>query len=92
MLDLYKKGESQINIGKILAIDFQKVFRILKGITKKIVKKYNEIYEDWLNLNYIKGKYKKCSKCGEVKLVSGFSKHSLTKDGVRPNCKICDKK
>ena len=30
-----------------------------------------------------------CTKCGELKPLSGFSKHSRAKDGVRSNCKVC---
>jgi len=33
---------------------------------------------------------KKCSKCGEVKECSAFSKSPRRKDGLRPECKACD--
>jgi len=33
---------------------------------------------------------KRCSKCGEPKDRSAFSKQSQKKDGLRPNCKACD--
>jgi hypothetical protein len=32
---------------------------------------------------------KRCSKCGEVKLLKEFHKNKLTKDGRRSNCKQC---
>jgi len=35
---------------------------------------------------------KKCSKCGEVKSLGEFNKHSGKKDGYRSNCKCCDSK
>jgi hypothetical protein len=34
---------------------------------------------------------KKCSKCGENKVVSDFSKCSKNKDGLRQYCKCCAK-
>jgi hypothetical protein len=33
-----------------------------------------------------------CSKCGEEKVVSEFSKDKSKKDGHRPNCKVCNRK
>ena len=35
-------------------------------------------------------KSKKCNKCGEVKLVEEFGKHSSRKDGLRGVCKKCN--
>ena len=32
---------------------------------------------------------KRCSKCGEVKPVSEFSKHAAHKDGLKSQCKAC---
>lgn len=32
---------------------------------------------------------KKCSKCGETKEVSGFSKNRTAKDGLQHYCKVC---
>ena len=43
-------------------------------------------YEEWYYLNIRKGTYKKCSKCGEVKLISQFSKNG---NRLRGNCKDC---
>jgi hypothetical protein len=34
---------------------------------------------------------KKCSKCGEVKLVNLFHCSSKSKDGYKPHCKLCSK-
>jgi hypothetical protein len=37
-------------------------------------------------------KTKRCSKCGNEKLLSNFGKHKGMKDGLRPMCKECRKK
>lgn len=49
-----------------------------------------EMYEEEFYYMYIsKGKYKKCSKCGEIKLVQRFAKDGSRKDGYDPRCKKC---
>ena len=42
-------------------------------------------------LNEMKGKYKKCSRCGEIKLAHNkyFSKNKTSKDGFYSICKCC---
>ena len=46
---------------------------------------------DWYFLNEMKGKYKKCSRCGEIKLAHNkyFSKNKTSKDGFYSICKCC---
>lgn len=46
---------------------------------------------DWYYLNIEKGKYKKCSRCGEIKLAHNkyFSKNKTSKDGFYSICKCC---
>ena len=39
----------------------------------------------------VEGGMKKCSKCGEVKSESAFSKSKASKDGLKPRCKSCIK-
>ncbi len=34
-------------------------------------------------------KYKKCTKCGELKDLSGYQRRSDSKDGYRNQCKVC---
>ena len=61
----------------------------------KIPKLIAECAEDeWLNWYYLieeKGKYKKCSRCGEIKLAHNkyFSKNKTSKDGFYSICKKC---
>ena len=49
-------------------------------------------YEDWYYLNIAKGTYKTCSTCGEVKLISEFTKNSKEHDIYKPECKECRNK
>lgn len=46
---------------------------------------------DWWYLNKEKGKYKKCSRCGQIKLAHNkyFSKNKTSKDGFYSICKCC---
>lgn len=67
----------------------QTVNYILKRVSKQIVKKYMERKTNWIYLNHIKGTYKKCSKCGETKLVQMFGVDKTRQDGLRIYCKKC---
>lgn len=53
--------------------------------------------DEWLDnyyLNYARGRYKKCSKCGQIKLAHNkyFSKNKTSKDGYYSICKKCRNK
>jgi hypothetical protein len=53
--------------------------------------------EDWLEWHFTqeeKGKYKKCSRCGQIKLAHNrfFSKNKTSKDGFYSICKCCRNK
>ena len=45
----------------------------------------------WYFMNEMKGKYKKCSRCGEIKLAHNkyFSKNKTSRDGFYSICKSC---
>ena len=48
-------------------------------------------YLQWYYLNEKKGKYKRCSRCGQIKLAHSkyFSKNKTSKDGFYSLCKCC---
>lgn len=60
-------------------------------IPKLIASAAEDQYLDWYYLNVEKGKYKKCSRCGQIKLAHNkyFSKNKTSKDGFYSICKDC---
>ena len=89
ILSLWEKGVTQNEIAKQLGIAQKNVNLHIDRIVNKFIDKYTEIYEDEYYYVYlVKGKYKKCSKCGEIKLIQRFDKNG--KKGYRSNCKNCN--
>jgi predicted DNA-binding protein (UPF0251 family) len=91
ILNLWRNSNSmQTNIAKTLNVKRHFVDSTLNSICKRIVDKYKEQYEDWLYLNYLRGEYKRCSKCGEIKLISSFNKDASRRDGYKYICRKCE--
>ena len=86
VLELWSNGLATGEISKKLKLDPSTVTKCLNGVVDLIIKQYEKEYEEWYYLNIRKGEYKKCSRCGEVKLVSQFSKNG---NRLRGNCKNC---
>jgi len=90
VLHLWREDDAtQESIGDVVGISQQAVSETLYSIASKVAKQYHGVYEDWLYLNYIKGNYKTCSKCGETKLVSKFDTDNREKDRLYRLCKRC---
>ena len=62
-----------------------------KKIPKLIASQAEDEYLYWYYLNIEKGKYKKCSRCGQIKLAHNkyFSKNKTSRDGFYSICKCC---
>ena len=62
-----------------------------KKIPSLIASQAEDEYLDWYFLNEEKGKYKRCSRCGQIKLAHNkyFSKNKTSKDGFYSICKCC---
>jgi hypothetical protein len=81
---------NELNIGEMTTR------RISNLINTTIPNKFRDTYldsvEDWLFTEKIKGTYKTCSKCIEVKLASErhFGKDIRNKDKLKSSCKKCD--
>ena len=86
VLELWSNGLATGEISKKLNVKPNTVASCLNSVVDLIIKQYEKEYEEWYYLNIRKGEYKKCSRCGEVKLVSQFSKNG---NRLRGNCKNC---
>ena len=91
-------GMQNIDIQKTLQLEFgikHTVEYISSLWRNKIPKLIAEAAEDdflyWHYLQEEKGKFKRCSRCGEVKLANNkyFSKNKTSKDGFYSICKCC---
>ena len=60
-------------------------------IPKLIASAAEDQWLDWYYLEVEKGKYKRCSRCGQIKLAHNkyFSKNKTSKDGFYSICKSC---
>lgn len=91
VIELWRKADcTQEDIANELGVSQQFISATLKSISDKIVEQYKDNYEDWLYLNWIKGNYKKCNKCQEIKLTNKFRKRDDGADGYRNECKKCE--
>ena len=86
ILDCYRNGMNIATIAKHCGIADKTVEGTIKACVKIIVNQYEKKYSDWYYLNICKGTYKTCSSCGEVKLISEFSKNGQY---YRTQCKTC---
>jgi hypothetical protein len=85
--DMYKK----LNMGKM---NERRISNMINNtIPNKLLNTYLEMIDEWLYTYKIKGKYKRCNVCNEIKLISNdryFRKDPLGKDGYRSQCRKCE--
>jgi hypothetical protein len=95
LFDNYTQTQIREKYGE-LNVDGLSTYRISNLINTIIPNKIRETYlnsiEDWLYLEKIKGTYKTCSKCGEVKILNERHWHKEPKglDGYKKSCKTCN--
>ena len=65
-----------------------------KKIPELLASRAEDEYLDWYFLEMAPGTYKRCSKCGQVKLAHPkyFSRNNTSKDGYYSICKVCRSK
>jgi hypothetical protein len=76
----------QIQFGK------QHISTIIRNtIPKKIIDTHRKQLEDWFYREIVRGKYKCCTRCGEIKLATDnyFSKDKKGIFGYKSICKLC---
>lgn len=92
ILNMYRSNDyTEKTIAIKLQMKQPNVNRTINNIITKIINKNKEQYVDYINLNYIKGKYKKCPKCQQTKLSHHYGKCNSRSDGLQAYCKQCRK-
>lgn len=91
-------GKLNVEIQKTLAENFDKAYSLeyisslwRNKIPQLIADKASEILLNWHFTEKEKGTYKKCNRCGQIKLAHNkyFSKNKTSKDGFYSICKSC---
>ena len=94
-------NKSNAEIQKILYEKYQIKYSIeyisslwRNKIPKLLVEKEKKDYIDWYYLEKERGHWKKCSRCGKIKLANNlyFSKNKSSRDGFYSICKECRNK
>lgn len=91
ILSFYRKGLTLEHIGKKMGVSKQSINSALNKIVKKIKEAYSEQYEDWYYRECEKGVYKKCSKCGEVKIENNKNFLVKSNGNYYAHCRECEK-
>lgn len=96
LFDNYSQTQIRENYGN-LNVNGLSTYRISNLINTVIPNKMRETYlnsvEDWLYDSKIKGVYKSCAKCNEIKILNErhYRKRADNKgDGYRNSCRICE--
>jgi hypothetical protein len=95
ILNCYRSSDISLeDIAKEFKVSRQYIGDRLLNICKKISEQYWLDYEDWYYTYIVKGKYKKCSCCGQIKLANEnyFGINKRNKDGLSNVCKECRNK
>lgn len=92
IIRLLREDKSEVDIAEILGCTHQNINQTLDRVYKKIYETYTTDYEEWYYTYVEKGIWKRCSKCGELKLATDryFRSHNRTKDGFQSRCRKCE--
>lgn len=92
------RGETNVDIQTYLLLTYDKTYSVEyisalfnRKIPKLIAEEYKKQKLIWYYTNIKHGKWKKCHKCGQIKLQHNlfFSKNNGSKDGFYSICKTC---
>lgn len=101
LVELKIDGQTNADIQTALQLEFGIRYTVeyisslwRKKIPKMIALAAVDEYLDWYYLTQEKGTYKKCSRCGQIKLAHSryFSKNNTSKDSFYSICKACRNK
>ena len=98
LVELKIDGKQNLEIQEALQLEFglrhsvEYISSLWRNkIPKLIAAQAEEDFLDWWYLTQEKGQYKRCSRCGQLKLTHNkyFSKNKTSKDGFYSICKCC---
>lgn len=90
IIKLLRQDKPLKDIASILGTSSPNIHKNIDTIVDKIIKQYEEDFEEnYYYLDICRGTYKKCSICGQIKLIQRFDKNPNSKDGYRNECKTC---
>lgn len=91
IINFMRRDKSEVEIAEILNVTQQNISKSMNRIYRKIYNTYIINYDEWYYTYIEKGTWKRCSKCGEIKLANEryFHKEPKGKDGLKSVCKKC---
>lgn len=95
ILELYRQEDMTLdNIADKLKVDSSFVYGTINRICNQVINAYECVFEDWYYLNKVKGRYKKCTQCKQIKIMTerNFKLNSGSRDGFYSICKKCNQK
>ena len=90
ILELLRQGNSLAEISRVLEVPYTNVFSAYEVVVNKACESAHDFCEDMYYLYVVKGTYKTCTKCNEIKLTSRFYLEKNGKYGVKSVCKMCE--
>ena len=89
ILELFKLDIDQEEMGERLGITQEAVCQQIDTICEKTSDQYKAELLDRRYIEFVRGEYKTCKKCNNVKLLSEFGIDKQKKDGLTSYCRDC---